>query len=49
MNAKAIRKLCKRFGGKTIQVSMKYTREINQFIRKVEAAHRCTANSKLVF
>jgi hypothetical protein len=39
------------FGNKvqTIQVEMKYIREVGSFIRKVEAAHRVTANSKLVF
>lgn len=46
--AKALRK---HFGDKvqTIQVEMKYTREVGAFIRKVESAHRATANSHLVF
>ncbi len=46
--AKAFRE---HFGDKvqTIQVKMKYTREVGTFIRKVESAHRATANSHLVF
>ena len=41
----------KRFGTqvKSIKVEMKYTREVSTFIRQIEAAHRATANSKLVF
>ena len=43
--------LTKRFGtsGKPIKVDMKFTREIGQFIKKVESAQRAAANSKLVF
>jgi len=41
----------KRFGAqvKSIKVEMKYTREVSTFIRQVDAAHKATANSKLVF
>lgn len=41
----------KRFGDrvKSIKVEMKYTREVSTFIRQAEAAHRATANSRLVF
>jgi hypothetical protein len=43
-------KALKRFQvGKPIRVKMLYTTEINAFIRRVEAAHRATAKSKLVF
>ena len=41
-------KALKRFQvGKPIRVKMLYTREINAFVRRVEAAHRATAKSKL--
>ena len=33
----------------TIRVKMLYTREVNRFVRKVEAAHKATDKSKLVF
>ena len=41
----------KRFGDrvKPIKVEMKYTREVTSFIRRVDAAHKATANSVLVF
>ncbi len=48
---KIARELTKRFGTSRdpIKVEMKYTREIGQFIKKVESAQRAAANSRLVF
>lgn len=48
---KIARELKKQFGTsmKSIKVEMKYTREIGQFIKKVESAQNAAANSKLVF
>jgi hypothetical protein len=34
---------------KTIKVTMKYTKEVNAFIKAVEEAHARTAKSKQVF
>ena len=34
---------------KTIKVEMRYTKEFNHFINKVEAAQRLTKGSKLTF
>ena len=41
----------KHFGSqvKPIKVEMKYTRVVAGFIRQVDAAHKATAHSKLVF
>lgn len=43
--------LRKRFGDKVkpIKVEMKYTQEVASFIRRVDAAHKATAKSVLVF
>jgi len=48
---KIARELTKQFGmlGKPIKVEMKFTREIGQFIKKVESAQQAAAKSKLVF
>ena len=48
---KLARELTKQFGtsGKSIKVKMKFTREIGQFIKKVESAQQAATNSKLVF
>ena len=34
---------------RTFTVKMRFTRQFNAFFRRVEAAHRLTAKSKLVF
>ncbi len=41
----------KHFGDevKTIKIKMLYTKEVTQFIREAEAAHKATKNSKLIF
>ncbi len=41
----------KRFGNmaRPIQVQMKYTREVNSFINRIDAAHKATDKSVLVF
>ena len=43
--------LRKRFGRKVqpMQVEMKYTQQLGSFIRRVNAAHKATDNSQLVF
>ncbi len=48
---KIARELGKRFGdqSKTVKVKMKFTKEIGRFVQNVNAAHRRTAKSKLVF
>ena len=48
---KLTRELSKQFGDQVrpVKIEMKYTKEVGAFIRKVEEAHRATANSKLVF
>ena len=48
---KIARELTKQFGAarEPIKVEMKYTREVGQFIKKVESAQKAAANSKLVF
>lgn len=33
----------------TLKVEMMYTREVADFIRKIDEAHKATARSKLVF
>lgn len=50
-SAKIAEAFRKRFGDqvKSINVKMKYTREVREFIRQAEAAHKATANSKLIF
>lgn len=50
-SAKLAAKMRKLFGDKveTIQVKPLYTQEVNDFIKRVEAAHKATDNSKLVF
>ena len=48
---KISRELTKQFGtsGQAIKVEMKFTREIGEFIKKVESAQQAAAESKLVF
>ncbi|MEI8246999.1 MAG: hypothetical protein WCI51_14295 [Lentisphaerota bacterium] len=48
---KLTRELSKQFGDQVrpVKIEMKYTKEVGAFIRKMEEAHRATANSKLVF
>ena len=45
------RELTKKFGRSRdpVKVEMKYTKEIGQFIKKVESAQNAAANSTLVF
>ena len=49
--AKALRAHCIRnnlpYG--EFDVNMKYTRQVSDFIRRIEEAHEATKNSKLVF
>lgn len=48
---KISRVLTKQFGtsGKPIEIEMKFTHEIGEFIKKVEAAQQAASESKLVF
>ena len=50
-NAALAQKMASRFGAepRTVQVRMRYAREVRKFIDKVEDAHRKAGNSKLVF
>lgn len=45
------RELTKLFPGQVelVRVKMKYTRQVNNFLRKVDAAEKATASSKLIF
>lgn len=44
------KELIKQFGTTgTVKVEMKFTREIGEFIKKVESAQKAAANSKLIF
>ena len=48
---KIAREMVRRFGKKaqTVRVEMKYTREVGNFIRSVESAHKNTEKSTRVF
>lgn len=50
-NADLARKMVTRFGAdsESVKVEMRYAKEVQKFIRKVDAAHRKAAKSKLVF
>ena len=50
-NADLARKMAAQFGTsqETVKVEMRYAKEDETFIRKVEEAHQKAANSKLVF
>ncbi len=50
-NADLARKMASKFGTgqKSVKVDMRYAKEVQTFIRKVEDAHKKAAESKLVF
>lgn len=50
-NAELARKMATRFGTstETVKVDMRYAKEVQTFIRKVEEAHKKAAESTLVF
>jgi hypothetical protein len=50
-NAELARKMATRFGTSTeaVKVDMRYAKEVQTFIRKVEEAHQKAAESTLVF
>lgn len=49
-NAALAKKVASRFGSReSVQVEMRYTKEVQQFIRKVEEAHTKAEKSTLVF
>jgi hypothetical protein len=50
-NADLAKKMASRFGTsqKSVQVEMRYAKEVRLFIRKVEEAHQKAAGSKLIF
>ena len=50
-NADLAKKMASRFGTsqESVQVEMRYAKEVQLFIRKVEEAHKKAAESKLVF
>jgi hypothetical protein len=50
-NADLAWKMATKFGTcpKSVHVDMRYTKEVQTFIRKVEEAHQKAANSTLVF
>ena len=49
-NADLAKKMATQFGsGQAVKVDMRYTKEVQTFIRKVEEAHQKVANSTLVF
>ena len=50
-NADLARKMAMQFGtgSQPVKVDMRYTKEVQNFIRKVEEAHQKAASSALVF
>lgn len=50
-NAALAKKVASQFGvsRESVQVEMRYTKEVQEFILKVEEAHAKAENSKLVF
>lgn len=50
-NTDLARKMASRFGtsSETVKVDMRYAKEVQSFIRKVEEAHQKAAESTLVF
>jgi hypothetical protein len=50
-NADLARKMADKFGTsqESVKVDMRYAKEVQAFIRKVEDAHKKAAKSKLVF
>jgi len=50
-NAELARKMASQFGTnlETVKVDMRYAKEVQTFIRKVEEAHQKAAESTLVF
>ena len=50
-NADLAKKMASRFGmsSESVKVEMRYTKEVQTFIRKVEEAHQKASKSKLVF
>ncbi len=50
-NADLAKKMATRFGTNqdTVQVEMRYAKEVQTFLRKIEKAHKKAADSKLVF
>ncbi len=50
-NADLAKKMASKFGTSqdSVQVEMRYAKEVQTFLKKVEEAHRKAANSKLAF
>ncbi|MEA2082684.1 MAG: hypothetical protein U9O82_00265 [Thermodesulfobacteriota bacterium] len=50
-NAELAKKIVSQFGTsqKTVKAEMRYTKEVQTFILKVEEAHKKAAKSKLIF
>jgi hypothetical protein len=50
-NTALARKMASRFGTEreTVKVRMRYSREVQKFISKMEKAHKQAAKSKLIF
>lgn len=50
-NADLAKKIASQFGTNqdTVKVEMRYTKEVQAFLRKIDEAHEKAANSKLVF
>jgi hypothetical protein len=50
-NADLAEKMATQFGtsSKAVHVDMRYTKEVQTFIRKIEKAHQKAANSSLIF
>jgi head-tail adaptor len=50
-NADLAKKIASQFGTSqdTVKVEMRYTKEVQAFLRKIDEAHEKAANSKLLF
>ncbi|MCF8055831.1 MAG: hypothetical protein K9K37_04220 [Desulfocapsa sp.] len=50
-NADLAKKMVTRFGmsQQSVQVEMRFAKEVRQFIQKVDKAHKKAASSKLIF
>lgn len=50
-NADLAKKIAAQFGTSqdTVKVEMRYTKEVQAFLRKIDDAHEKAANSKLLF
>lgn len=50
-NTDLAKKIASQFGKshETVKVEMRYTKEVQTFLRKIDEAHEKAANSKLIF